>query len=307
MKNNRLQFFLKLLTISLFFALPACNKDDEKIPPAINFKEGTEYTQDNAVVKVGSKLIFGVQARGNGANITNFTIKKMLVDGTAITVMDTGLNSESLDVEKVYYQNVEEEAEWTFTVMDKNRLSSQVSRTVYKDPDSQFGGIYYYPSIIMGYQSNTGYGHFLDPFAGKVYFEDSAALFQTDMDILVYFFEDNNLASPTFSSAGEMDNYSTEAMTFYPSISEWQTRPFTLWDISVEDDPIPAEVFDQAFNDSLLIVSYDEVWGKKKFKWATNSQVIPFKTANGKLGLVKVINAGTLESGTIEFALKIQQ
>lgn len=307
MKNSHSKIILAILPISLFFAMSACNKDDEKIPPSINFKQGSEFTQDNAVVMVGNKLAFGIQARGDGVNITNFTIKKMLVDGSSITVMDTGLNSESLDVEKIYYQNVEEEVEWTFTVMDKNRLSSQVSLTVFKDPASQFGGIYYYPLIKMGYQSNTEYGHFLDPFTGKVFFEDSATIFQSDMHFLVYFFEDNNLASPTFSSAGEMDNYSTEAMTFYPVIEDWQTRPYTLWDISVEDDPIPAEVFDQAFNDSLLMVSFDEVWGKKKFKWATNNQVIPFKTYNGKLGLVKVISAGTSETGTIEFALKIQQ
>jgi hypothetical protein len=307
MKNNCLSTFLILTLISVLMIFISCNKEDEKNPPVINLKQGAEFTKDGAEVKIGYKLIFGIQAQGNDANITNFTIKKNLVDGTTITVMDTGLNAESLDIEKIFYQSIEDEVLWTFSVMDKNRLSSQSSITVFKDPDSQFGGIYYYPSITMGYQENTEFGHFLDPFTGKVYFEDSATLLQNDMHFLVYYIVDDDLPSPVFSSAGEMDNFSTEAKLFYPCIIDWQTRRFTKWDISVDDDPIPLEAFDQAFNDSLLIVSYDAVWGKKKFKWATNGRIIPFQTAGGKFGLVKVINAEHSEDGKIEFAVKIQQ
>jgi hypothetical protein len=306
MKSKRIFFFL-LPVVSCIAFLLSCTKDDVKIPPTINFKQGGEFTQDSAVVMVGGKLVFGIQARGNGANITNFTIKKVMTAGNSVTVMDTGTNSENLEIDKIFYQGIEDEVEWTFTVMDKNRLSSQISLTVLKDPNSQFGGIYYYPGLKMGFQGNTGCGHFLDPFTGKVYFEDSATLLQSSIHFLVYFFEDNNEPSSTFSSSGEMDNYSNEALDFYPIIASWQTRNFTLWDISVEDDPIPADIFDEAFNDSLLIVSYDEVWGKKKFKWAQPNQVIPFKTANGKLGLVKVVDPGTTETGIIEFDLKIQQ
>jgi hypothetical protein len=307
MKSYYLQSLLAVLVFSVLLALLSCSKDDEKIPPVINFKQGSKFTLDGDEVKVGNMLIFGIQARGNGVNITNFTIKKHLVDGTSVAVMDTGMNAESLDIEKVYYQNIEDEVEWTFTAMDKNRMSSQISLTVYKDPDSQFGGIYYYPSITMGYQYNSEYGHFLDPFTGKVYSEDSATILQNDMHFLVYYIEDEDLPSPVFSSPGEMDNFSTEAKLFYPCIIDWQTRRYTKWDISVDDDPIPAEAFDQAFNDSLLIVSFNEVWGKKKFKWATNGRVIPFRTITGKFGLVKVINAEHSENGKIEFAVKIQQ
>ena len=307
MKSNLLQSLLFITFFTALMVLVSCKKDEEKTPPAITFKQGSKYTTDGEVIKVGHKLIFGIQANGNGANITNFTIKKILVDGSSITVMDTGMNAGNLDVEKVYYQNVEDEVEWTFTVMDKNRMSSQISLTVFKNPDSQFGGIYYYPSITMGYQYNTEFGHFLDPFTGRVYFEDSATLLQNDMHFLVYYIVDDDLPSPVFSSAGEMDNFSTEAKLFYPCIIDWQTRRYTKWDISVDDDPIPAEAYDQAFNDSLLIVSYDDVWGKKKFKWATNGRIIPFQTADGKFGLVKVLNAEHAENGKIEFSIKIQQ
>jgi hypothetical protein len=77
--------------------------------------------------------------------------------------------------------------------------------------------------------------------------------------------------------------------------------------ISVDGDPVPAEAYDQCHNDSLLIVAYDDVWGKRKFKWADPGDIIPFLTAKGKKGLLKVLSADHAATGTITFSLKIQQ
>lgn len=293
------------LVVLISFSLYNCAKDELKLPPAISLKIGTQYTKNNAVVMVGHELRFGIQARGSSANITNFTIKKLLDNGKVITVMDTGLNSMSLDIDKIFYQNIEEKATWQFTVMDRNRMSSQTSLIIYKDSNSKFGGIFEYPSIKMGYQNNTVYGHFLDPNTGLVYSNDSATNHQDKIDILTYYVEDGT-PSPVISSPGEMDNSSVEAQTFYPFIENWK-RNYTKMDISVDNNPISASTFDNAHNDSLLIVSYHDVWGKKKFKWAITGTVIPFLTKAGKKGLIKVINAESTDNGTIEFAIKIQQ
>ncbi|NTW32275.1 MAG: hypothetical protein HGB12_06580 [Bacteroidetes bacterium] len=298
------------ITASIFFIsifIFSCKKDEEKIPPSINFKTSANYTQNNGVVEVGGVLYFGIQARGNSTEITNFTIKKVLENGSVITVMDTALYSMNLDLNKICYQNVEDKVTWTFSVMDRNHLSSEISMVVYKDQNSTFGGIFYYPSIKLGYQNNTQYGHFLDPYTGTVYFEDSATTNQSKIDVLCYYIVSNNLPSPVLSSPGEMDNFSTEAQTYYPYIANWTTRKYTLWDISVDDSPISESAFDAAQNDSLLIVSYNDVWGKKKFKWATSGKIIPFITSAGKKGLVKVKNADNTDNGTIEIAIKIQQ
>jgi len=304
---NKKFAFISILALAIFiFHITSCRKDSDNIPPVISFKTGSEYTLNNSVVQIEHRLYFGIQARGNNVNITNFTVKKVLEDHTVITMMDTGLNARNLDINKVFYQNVEPKATWIFTVMDRNRMTSQISLTIYKDSNSAFGGIYYWPSIKMGYQLNSTYGHFLNISMGKVYFEDSAYLFQDKIDILTYYIVDGT-PSPALSSAGEMDNYSTEAKTFYPGIISWTTRNYTLWDISVDDTPVPVGAFDNAQNDSLLIVAYHDVWGKKKFKWATAGRIIPFLTATGKKGLIKVISADLAETGTIEFALKIQQ
>jgi len=295
-----------ITVLILVLLISGCKKDEDRLPPVISFKVGSDYTQNNAVVQVGHRLYFGIQARGNNTNITNLTVKKVLENHTTITMMDTGMNTASIDLNKVFYQNVEPKATWIFSVMDRNRMKAEISLVVYTDSNSTYGGIYYFPSIKMGYQLNTAYGHFLDLSTGKVYNEDTATLFQDKIEILTYFVIDGTPV-PVLSSPGEMDNYSTDAKTYYPCIVSWTTRKYTLWDISVDDTPVPVTAFDDAQNDSLLIVSYHDVWGKKKFKWATAGRIIPFLTASGKKGLIKVINAGLSDTGAIEFAIKIQQ
>lgn len=300
-----------VLFLALFvLILNGCKKDDEKLPPSISLKTGSTYTSDGSIVQVGHKLFFGIHAEGVSEAITNFTVKKVLPNGTIITVMDTGLFNETLDLDKIFYQNVEDTATWVFSVMDRNHLTAEASMIIYKDPNSTYGGIYYYPSIKLGYQNNTTYGHFLNPSTGTIYMNDSATAHNDKIDVLVYYIISNNLPSPVLSSPGEMDNASTEAQTYYPFISNWQPRNYTLWDISFDNGnnaPLTAADFNSAQNDSLLIVSYHPVWGKKKFRWATTGKIIPFLTAGGKMGLIKVNRADSTDTGIMDIAVKIQQ
>lgn len=299
-----------LVVITLF---SACKKEEKtKLPPTITIKTSDEYTLNGAVVEVGKKLFFGIHAQGTDENLTNFTIRKILTNGKSIPIMDTALYAKSIDINKLIYQNTEDTAVWIFSVMDRNRLSAHVSLTVYKDPNSQFGGINYYPSIKLGYQSNTTYGHFLNAATGNVYSLDSANAHPSEIDIFAYqYLDDNNVNTPAFSSPGEMDNFSTYPQTFYPNIANWATRPYTKWDISIDNGnntAVTATDFYNAQNDSLLIVSYHDIWGKKKFKYISAGKIIPFMTSAGKKGLIKVIHADNVDgTGMIEFEMKVQQ
>ncbi len=306
MKNISIRHYIAMALISLLLNISCDEKETHQIPPTISIKTTDGFTKDNDTIAIGSPIIIGIQARGNDANLTNLVIRKTYPDETYTVVLDTGIYTMSLDIQKKFYQNIEEEVRWTIIVMDKNRLSSEKSLTIFKDPNSQFGGIQYYETIIMGYQKNSEYGQFLDLAEGKVYFEDSAQLFQEKIELITYFVEDDNQPSPVFSSPGEYDNFSTDASEFYTSIANWNIRKYTTWDISVDDEPINALDFDNCHNDSTIIVNYDEVWGKKKFKWASTGMIIPFQTQAGKKGLLKVIRADETETGSIEFAIKMQ-
>lgn len=281
----------------------ACKKDEKPLPPSISLSSGEGYTPSGAIVAIGGKLKFGISASSTGSNITNFVVKKIMNDGTTKVVLDSGLNSTGFSVNETFYQGDETEARWTFQVMDKNRQFATTAITIYKDPASTWGAILEYPTIVMGFQNNTIHGQFLIPSAGKVYFADSAELNQDMVDIITYYYVDDT-PSPTFSSAGETGGGITE---YYPTIGQWTTKNYTKWDISVDSNPVAVTDFDACHNDSLLIVRYDDVWGKRKFKWANPGSVIPFLTSSGKKGMIHVISAENDPAGMITFAMKIQQ
>ncbi|MBN1198511.1 MAG: hypothetical protein JXA23_04095 [Bacteroidales bacterium] len=293
-----------MLSILLFILVISCEKEKDYLPPTIELIQGQEYTPDYSVIAIGGMLRFGVHATGRDANITNFVIKKIMSDGTVKVVLDSGLNSTGFQVHEVFYQGEEDTAAWTFQVMDKNRQFATTSLTLFKDPNSTWGGIFEYPLITLGYQNNNLVGHFLDPMTGEVFTDDSAGLFPNQIDLAVYYYSDDNLPSPTFSSPGEEGG---GIGAYYPFISGWTSKPFTKYDISVDADPIPVSVFNACHNDSLLILSYDDVWGKRKFKWSDPGNVIPFLTSRGKKGLIQVLSADHDPAGIITFALKIQQ
>lgn len=294
---------LSFLT-SLLLWISACTKEKEPSPPMIQLLAGGIYTPNHSVLPIGAPVRFGIVATGTDIEITNLVIKKMTPGGQTTVMLDSGMNTSGFTVNEVFYQSVEDTAQWVFQLMDKNRQFATTSLTLYKDPNSSWGGIYEYPSITLGYQDNSQVGHFLNPSTGTIYTTDSAALFQEHIDIAVYYFIDENLPSPTFSSPGEQGG---GILTYYPSLSTWTVKRYTKWDISVDADPVPAEAFNACHNDSLLILSYDDVWGKRKFKWSDPGDVIPFLTVGGKKGLIHVMAADHDPAGTITFALKIQQ
>jgi hypothetical protein len=314
-KKNSAPWFLEqsFKTIMLcFIALllfSNCKHDEESRPPTINLVFESWCNNNGDTLEIGKPIKFKVQAEGLDAPITNFTVKK-LYNGSSKTVLDSGLNSNGFFTGLTFYQGVESQVEWQFAVMDRNRKEASVSLTIIKDPNSQFGGIYAFSNIRMGYQLNTTYGHYFLPLLNKVYFADSAGLNQDKVDFLTYFnYKDDNgvlKPSPTFSSPGEEPSATGELYElYYPYLVNWTTRNYTKYDIRAVNG-VTGESFDNAHNDSLLIVSYDDVWGKKKFKWAVDGTFIPFQTAAGKKGIIRVHQADLDTTGSILFSLKIQ-
>jgi hypothetical protein len=300
-KQTILLLFL-IVVIPILFS--RCSKDENPAPPTISLKTGTTFTPDKSVIAIGHPITFGILAGSTDANITNLVVKKVMPDGTSKVMFDTGMNSTALDISKIFYQGIEEEAQWTFQVMDKNRQFATAKLTIYKDPNSSWGGIVEFPSLTIGYQDNTESGQFLDPATGKIWFSDTASLNQSAIQVITYYYVDDNLPSPTFSSAGELGGGITD---YYPVISQWTVKNYTKWDISVDSDPVDPVAYENCHNDSLLILSYDDVWGKRKFKWADPGDIIPFLTATGKKGLIRVISADHDPAGKITFSLKIQR
>lgn len=300
-----------VIVIIVFSLISFYCKKKEETPalPIIEFLNLGDFTLDGDTLEIGDPIKFGLRVVGVDANITNFTIKK-ISDGEEKTMLDSGLNSSGFIVTEIFYQGVEDHAEWVFSVMDKNRSKASLSLTIHKDPNSTFGGILEYSNIVLGYQQNSQFNHFFSPSLGIALSNDSATQNQSYTDVLTYFNYSIdgsiNKPSPTFSSPGEDANEVGDLYNiYYTFIKDWTTKNYTKYDIREIND-VSIEDFNSAHNDSLLIVSYDDVWGKKKYKWATAGLFIPFKTAAGKKGLIYVQENDTIETGKITFSMKIQ-
>lgn len=286
-----------------------CKPEPEPLPPTIELIFNNDLTQDGDTLAIGAPISFKIKVAGVESNITNLTVKKVY-EGERKTVMDSGLNSTGFTLNKTFYQSVEDDVTWTFSVMDRNRNTAEVTMKVYKDPNSSFGGIIEYSGITLGYHQNVDVPNFFMPSTGESHFQDTATMFQDLVDVLVYFNyrEDNGveLPSPTFSSPGEEISANTELYTdYYPYLVDWTTRNYTKYDIRA-DNGVTDDDFYNAHNDSLLLVSYDDVWGKKKYKWSNAGTIISFETAAGKKGIIRVVDADHEASGTITFDMKVQ-
>lgn len=291
--KNALQLFV---LFCLFFTF-SCNKTEEISIPTLKLKTDSGFTHNGSFVQ-NHKAILGIEADGGGSNITNLVIK-ISKNGQCFTILDEGYNQSKMDVTKIIQLSQGDSLNWTISVMNKDRQSASLSFFT-RDTSINYGEIFSFQNLQLGMQ-NSNIGSFLNPFTGIVYNSTDANLLQNDIHVLSYYYISSGTPSFTFSSPGDSD-----APTYLPSLSSWTNLNYTDWDYVTQ---ISTDAFDSCSNDSLLIVSFHSGAGisSRKYKWATAGKVIPFKTTNGKVGLIKVNSVSGNESGYIDFDLKIQK
>jgi hypothetical protein len=290
-----------LLTSLLF----ACTQEDTSYEgPFIILKTGDQYTDDGTRVPVGGQLRFGLSAAGGGAVITNLRVRRIIGSGT-ITELDKGMyiSTGGLDTDLVYTKGDADQETWSFFIQNDNRDTASVFLTIYKGDGSAYGEILFFPSITLGYHTNSGYPHYLDLDSGYTYSLENVNGLEAKVDLAAFFYYTSGKASPTLTCPAY-----PSALTYYPEFQNWPIKNSTLYDYKTSDnDLVSIAQFDAAESDSLLVAGYkpQNVSGLCKFCYA--DKVIPFKTAGGKYGMVKVIRADELEGGSMEIAVKIQK
>jgi len=296
----RAQYFLFALVLLVAFS--SCKKDDAvQTPPVLQLQLGGAYVSDNAVLAINDTICFGVHAEGISSNLTYFKVDVVSENGTT-TIYDEGMNSETFDASKIFFKGIADEETFVITVMDYNRNTTTASFTVFRDTLSGFGLIIH-SYLGLGYQNNTTYGHFLDPTTGSIYDEATVIGHESDVDIVVYYYLSSGSPSPTLVCPAQAD-----AQAQYPSITGWPVQNATLYDYHTSDyNLISAAQFDACSNDSLLIAAYNPTYVNQKCKFALAGKIIPFMTADGKKGLIKVNAADHTDTGTMSIEIKIQQ
>ena len=294
-------FFIVIFMVSLI----SCSEDDlSETSPFIILKPGNEYTQNEALVPVGGQMKFGLSAVGDGAAITNLTIKR-ITETDVITELDQGMyiKTGGLDTTVTFIKSDAEQETWRFFIMNDHRDTDSVSLTIYKGEGSAYSEINYFPSITIGYQNNNSLPYYIDLHTGNAYDNTTVVGNEATVDLVSYYYLSSGTSSPTISCP----SYET-ARTYHTAINDWSTQNSVLYDYQTTDnDLISIEEFDAAQNDSLLVNGYLPASTSGTCKFCYTGKIIPFKTSDGKYGLIKVIQADEVDTGSIEIAVKIQQ
>lgn len=288
--------------------LTGCKKDDDKeYPPLIALENTDGLTLNEAKIPIGGKLQFGVVATSSSAPLTNVRVTR-IVDGKRVVMDDTGIyiDKQGLDTCYSFTKSSAEVEFWEFFVMNANRDSAIAYRTVYLGEGSAYGAINHYASLKIGMQDNTALPNFVDLDNGVLYTKTSVAGFEGDIDLVGFVYQTSGIMSPTLCCPAYSGTSSVIA--HYPEIANWSVRNATSYDYYSSDNNLVDPVkFDAAGNDSLLVASFLPGNVSGLCKYCYTDKIIPFKTAKGKYGLVRVKHAGTVKDGYMELEIKIQQ
>jgi len=287
--------FITIILLTNAFVLTSC-KDEHNVTslPEIKFNISSGFVYNDTSLTLGSAINVGITASCIDANITNFTVK--MDNGATQHFLDSGMNVSSLTYNTTIIKSNSPIERWTFTAMNRNRLSASVTLVLTKVNTLVYGSIDSVSHILLGAQNNMSIGSFYSISSNSVYTLDSAFAHQGLIDIIYYY----GTYLSTLSSPNE-----TEAPGHFtgPSgIANWTIKNESRYDTTL----LSIAAFDAAVNDSLILISYDQIAGKKKAKFLAPGQIISFINAEGKIGLLKINSVNGTDAGTLDISIKIQ-
>jgi hypothetical protein len=298
----------RILIVILFVMLLSGCQEIKKTayPPLLVLKTG-DYTSNEDAIPIGGKISFGITATEGSAPLTNLRISR-LADEQLIVELDKGMFIESggLDFTFNAVKSGAQTEVWQFMVMNANRDSAVKFLTVNLGEGSAYGPILHFPSIKLGMQHNTIFPQFLDLHTGIAYSQESVNGKEDLIDLVGFVYMTGGIMSPTLCCPAYSGSSSVTG--HYPQIENWLNRNLTLYDYYTSDNElIQPGSFDDALNDSLLVTAYLAGNVSGLCKYAFSGRVVPFKTMDGKYGLIKIIYADVVSDGYMEFEVKIQQ
>ena len=293
------KYILPFVILILF----SCKKENDFRKPTVILNTGYQYVKPNSKIQTGASMKFGIIAAGIDGTLTNIKITKITKIDT-IVQFDKGvwIGGNGIDTFFTFSKSSADYETWIFSVMNSNRDTASTRIKVLKAEGSVYGVINYYPSITLGLQNNTN-PHFLNLISGQIYDNSNISGHEQEIDLTAIYYFTSGKPSPTLTCPGY-----TSIVGYYPEILNWTVKNNIQYDYySADNLLISSKTFDLATNDSTLTASFRPQNISGWCKYCDTGKVIPFKTAAGKYGLVKIIKADQIESGTIEIAIKIQQ
>jgi len=300
MKKLNFLFAVMLIAIVPFFT--SCGTDGEltDTKPSINFVGGAGFTSADISLKSGQPLKIGINASSNTGSNTKLAKFKVVrtFNNVPFTALDSTLSSTNvfnITIESFAHPQAGTER-WTFTITDKDGQSSELSFVV---TTTAGGPIKTHSQKILGSYDNAAGSSFASA-DGIVYSLADAKTNSAKVDWMYYYGNSNDatLAAPSDASVATVFTDATNGP------AKWGVRNST----KLGKVTLPSGVtFDNIANDTEIIPLATGITDTKVTK-LTVGQIVAFKTAAGKMGIIKVeAITGTTGAGSITYSVKVQQ
>ncbi len=305
MKNFKL-FGLMLLAGTLIFS--SCKKDEETTTavPTIAFSNGNDalvYDGTNAIdvtidvtaeAKVKDFTLVKIVNDANGSTETPITINYDF-DGDASGSYRFQRSSAEIGIDISTSTDDPKKVEYKFSLTDKD---GTVKNSIYTVTMAVASGnpIHTYSATLMGAQDNANAGSFFASTNGSVYLTADANNNSSLIDIIYYYGSTNEatLCAPNDVTVnGGSGNLSLATGLTTQNATTFATTTITATQFDAMTD-------DMGFD---AITAFPET----KLTTLTADKVIAFKTAAGKIGLLKVSTITTGTNGSMEVDVKVQQ
>lgn len=284
-------------------ALSSCTpEENDDVAPTLGFlAEASSITAD-ATVAVDAPLLFKVTGASNpttkknlqSLRVQSFMNNTAMIDTTVTINDDSYLGSFNYNATSTYST----EEKFTFTLTDKAGETAIKSFTITTEAAPAVGSpvTEHTNVIILGAQSNSTNGSYLDAHTGDVYLQSQAIPNSAAIDMIYYFGSTNSatLAGPTDATVNGGTGNLAMAVGMNPqNDTKFSTTGFTATEFDAMDSDLEFP---------------SDVSSDTKATMLATGDVIAFKTADGKIGLIKIktISAQTANS-TMTIDVKIQQ
>ncbi len=299
---KKLNYLLAFVLITSVSIITSCSKDSTNtdVLPTISFTGGTGYTSADATLAAGADIKVGISAFSNSSTKTKLNHFKVVrtFNNVPFTALDSTLTAtDAFNITLSSYAYPEAGTErWTFTITDKDGQSAEIAFNITTTAAS--GPISSYTSTILGSYANPTLGSSFASADGTVYLLADAKTNSAKIDWMYYYGATNfaTLASPGDATV-------TQVFAGSNGPASWSVRN----DTKFAKVSLPTgTTWDAITNDAAIIALASGISDTKETA-LTVGQILAFKTAAGKMGLIRIDAISGTTDGTITYAAKVQQ